>query len=134
MPHITIEYTTSLSDVLDAEKLVQTLHDAAIATGVFPVGGIRTFARASVASRVGDGASQNGFVQVNVRIAPGRSLEVRQAVVKALFEAAESGLGSIFEARPFGLQLELSEFDAKVTESRNTMMASNDADRPPATP
>ena len=56
MPHITIDYTANLGSMLDIEAMVVALHDAAVSSTYFPVGGCRTLARSSAAFRVGDGA------------------------------------------------------------------------------
>ena len=42
MPHILIEHSSNLSDRVDLYGLTQTVHQAALDTGVFPEGGIRT--------------------------------------------------------------------------------------------
>lgn len=122
MPHITIEYSENLNGSESIPTLVERIHAAAIGTGAFPTGGVRTLALPSMCSRVGDGAPANGFVQIHVRIAPGRTVETRQAIIKALFEAARSVLKPVFAAGPFGLQIELSEFDPGMTLSQSNMM------------
>ncbi len=41
MPHFVIEYSSNLDDEIKIQKLMGTLQDAALETGVFPLGGIR---------------------------------------------------------------------------------------------
>ena len=41
MPHIIIEYSANLEERLGLDGLMDTLHAAALVTGVFPLGGLR---------------------------------------------------------------------------------------------
>lgn len=45
MPHIQIDYTANLADAVIGGRLVDKIHQAAVDSGIFPVWGIRTFAR-----------------------------------------------------------------------------------------
>lgn len=122
MPHITVEYTQNVPWVISIDRLVSLLHDTARLTGAFPTGGIRTFARPSVVSLAGDGSGSNAFVQVQIRIAPGRTKQLKQEIAKALFDAARTELQPLFQAGPAALQLEITEFDPDLTFSLNTMI------------
>ena len=114
MPHITIDYTANLVAEIAESDLVDTLHQAAIATGIFPLWGIRTLAQPHADYRVAGGAAENGFIKVVVRIAPGRDMATRKRVTQALFDAATERLTPIYAQRPLGFQLELTEFDAEL--------------------
>ncbi len=118
MPHITVESSAGL----DAAPLLDALHAAALALGCFPVGGVRTFAFPAMASHVGDRAPGNGFVQVHVRIAPGRDAALRRRIADALFAAAEGAMEAALRNGRVALQLEVSEFDPAMTRSRNPMI------------
>ena len=45
MPHIVVEYSANLRERIGLHPLLERLHETAIATGVFPLGGTRTRAR-----------------------------------------------------------------------------------------
>lgn len=122
MPHITLEFSQGVDEVVAVPEVVDAVHRAALDSGVFPVGGIRTLARISPYSRVFDGAAENGFIQINVRIAPGRSLELRQKLARDLLAAAEAGAGALFARGPAGIQLEITEFDPQMSVRRNTAL------------
>lgn len=123
MPHITIDYTSDLDADIDMRALADAVHDAACGSGVFPVGGVRTLLRQARYSRVADRGDGAGFVQISVRIAPGRSTGTKAEVARALFEEAASAMSSVFETRDdVALQLEITEFDPAMTLSRNTML------------
>mgnify|MGYP003612034664 CR=1 FL=1 len=78
MPHIQIDYGAGLEATVDIQGLVDVVHQAAVDCGVFPLWGIRTFAQAMPCYRIGNGHPASAFVHISVRIAPGRSPEVRQ--------------------------------------------------------
>ncbi len=121
MPNIQIDYSANLDDVVQATRLVDVLHQAAVDTGEFPIWGIRSFARAHAQARVADGRPERGFIQIMVRIAPGRDLPKRQQIAQRLFDAIEQPLAPFFAVRTFGCQLEVQEFDAAVTLNRTTL-------------
>lgn len=128
MPHIQIDYTANLEADIQQRKLVDALHQAAVGSGIFPVWGIRTIAQPVVHYRVGNGAPNNAFVQVFVRIGPGRDLALRQHIASLLFEALMQSMGDLLETRRLGLQLEVMEFDAALTHLANNHAESLDAD------
>lgn len=121
MPNIQIDFTANLAAVMDEADLVNVLHGAAVGTGVFPTWGIRTFATAAEAYAVADRTPGNGFVQVIVRIAPGRDTAVRQRVAATLFDAMSRALEPLLAGRRFGWQLEVQEFDDRFTLSRTNL-------------
>ena len=77
MPHIVIEYSANLEDKADIRKLVDEAHAAAAATGVLQLGGLRTGAVRRDIYRIADGAPENAFGNVAVRIRP-RTVEERK--------------------------------------------------------
>ena len=71
MPHIVVEYSANLDKDLDIRNLVDRVHEAVLASGVFELGAVRTRAERRDVYRVADGDPNNGFVHVDIRIAPG---------------------------------------------------------------
>ncbi|MEO6322647.1 MAG: 5-carboxymethyl-2-hydroxymuconate Delta-isomerase [Polaromonas sp.] len=126
MPHIQIDYTANLADAVIRGRLVDRVHQAAVDTGIFPVWGIRTFGRALSDYRVGNGEAGNGFVNVTVRIAPGRDLALRQRIRQALFGAVLQAMGPLFQHHRLGCQLEVTEFDADVSIYQNNLANTGD--------
>ena len=72
MPHLVLEYSANLEPSIDIDGLLEAVHEAAAATGVFPRGGIRSRAVGHDRYRIADGHPDNGFVFLNVRIGAGR--------------------------------------------------------------
>ncbi|MDN6859575.1 hypothetical protein QO207_23555 [Pseudomonas sp. CAN2814] len=121
MPHITIDYTANLTDDLQPLDLPRKLHEAAQALAVFPINGLRTFARAIEDYQVGANQKNEAFINIQIRIAPGRPEELRQRIVDTLFATAEQTLATLMEKRPVGLQLEITEFDRSLTRMAGSL-------------
>ena len=121
MPHIQIDYGAGLEATVDIQGLVDVVHQAAVDSGVFPLWGIRTFAQAMPCYRIGNGHPANAFVHISVRIAPGRSPEVRQRVANAMLAAALVPLGPLYAERPVGCQVDVSEFDPVACVYQNSL-------------
>ncbi|MEQ8233961.1 MAG: 5-carboxymethyl-2-hydroxymuconate Delta-isomerase [Gammaproteobacteria bacterium] len=111
MPHLTIEYTANLDHRLDVPALIETLHAAAASIEAFPLAGIRTRAVRHAAYRFADGHPDNAFVHLTLRIAHGRSLELRQAAGDTLFAALTGFLQPILDDSPLAISFEIQEMD-----------------------
>ena len=55
MAHILIEYSANLSGRIDFPRFLEAVHASALATGIFPIGGVRTRAYAAEHYRIADG-------------------------------------------------------------------------------
>ncbi|WP_299614901.1 5-carboxymethyl-2-hydroxymuconate isomerase [uncultured Tateyamaria sp.] len=113
MPHIVLDYSANLDDMLDMRALCAALKDAAAATGVFPAAGIRVRAHAAHHSVVADGDPQHSFIDMTIRLAAGRSAEKKTQATDAVFDAAKAFTAAHMGQYPFMLSLELREIDAE---------------------
>lgn len=109
MPHFVIEYSANLDDEIKTQKLLSTLHDAALETGVFPLGGIRFRAIRCERYLIADGDAENAFVHMTLRMGQGRDLETRQKAGEHIFEAMKSYFKPIFARRPLAVSFEITE-------------------------
>lgn len=121
MPHIIAEYSANLEDCLDAQALVDDLHQAAIDADVAELVGIRSRAVARRHFRVGDGNPANGFMHIVARLRRGRTEENRRALGQALLAAADRRLAGVYPAHPVALTVEVHEIDPDMTFRRNTL-------------
>ena len=103
MPQISIDYSRGLESELDLHELANVLHRAVVGTGRFPVGAIRTYLRGCDYSLIGDEAAGNGFINIQIRIGPGRSAELKTSLTKLFMEAVEAKLADHLAKRPFGV-------------------------------
>lgn len=111
MPHITIEYTANLEPELQLNTLIAALHGAAAGVEAFPRAGLRTRAERRDHYLVADGHPDNAFIHLTLRIAHGRSLDVRKAAGDQLFDVLCRELQPLLARRPLALSFEISEID-----------------------
>jgi 5-carboxymethyl-2-hydroxymuconate isomerase len=111
MPHLIVEYSANLERDIDISRLVAALHAAALETGVFPIGGIRTRAARREVYAIADSHADNGFIHVQARIGTGRSPEVRQKAAEHIFAALKTATAGVCAERPLGLTFEIVEID-----------------------
>lgn len=121
MPHLMMECSANLETALDLGALVRGLHEAALATGVFPPGGIRTRLHLARHYRIADGDPQAGFIHVLVRIGQGRDLPTRQRAGERIFAALTEATDALYRARPLALSLEMEEIAAETSFKRNNL-------------
>lgn len=121
MAHIVIEYSAGLRDRLDLAAFLAEVHRAALATGVFPIGGIRTRAYEAEYYVIADGHPDNAFVHLSVKVGHGRDLETRKRACEAIFAAACGYLAPLFEELPLGISLEMQEIDPVLTHKKNNL-------------
>ena len=68
MPHLIVEYSANLEPDLDMAHVISVLHEAALETGVFPIGGLRVRASRRDIYKIADGHPDNAFIHVQARI------------------------------------------------------------------
>ena len=121
MPHVIVEYSANIEAEISPQRLVEEIHQAAIASGVAEPVAVRTRLKRREHYRVGDGSPQNAFVHIDIRARKGRSLEQKKAVVQAIYDQASKTLDVVFRARPLALTVEIHEIDPETRLLRNGM-------------
>jgi 5-carboxymethyl-2-hydroxymuconate isomerase len=119
--HIVVEYSAGLRDRLDLPGFLAAVHQAALATGVFPIGGMRTRAYEAQHYVIADGHPDNAFVHLTLRVGHGRDLDTRKRACDAIFEVACRRLAPLFEALPLGISLEMQQIDPVLTCKKNNL-------------
>ncbi len=123
MPSISVTYSPNLEGEFDPQKLADALAECAVELGVFPTWGIRVFVNMAEASSVADGDQELGYVQVAVRIAPGRSAELQAEITEHLFATLEAEL-SVITSRKIGFAVDLEEFQRNTYRSGGSLPGS----------
>jgi 5-carboxymethyl-2-hydroxymuconate isomerase len=123
VPHIVVEYSANLENRIGLADLIRKAHEAALATGVFEIGGLRTRAARRDVYLIADGNPDNAFVTVNVRIGHGRAEAARHKAGEMIFEAVCELLAPIFADTPLGITLDVAEIDPIASFKRNNMHA-----------
>jgi 5-carboxymethyl-2-hydroxymuconate isomerase len=111
MPHIIVDYSANLDKRLDMAMLLAALHQAALETGIFPIGGLRTRAERRDTYVISDMHPANAYIHVQLRIGHGRAPDVRQTAAEHIFAALTSATAADFAKSPLGLTLEIVEID-----------------------
>jgi 5-carboxymethyl-2-hydroxymuconate isomerase len=116
-----IEYSANLRRQLDLPGFLRSVHEAALATGVFPIGGIRTRAYEAEHYVIADANPDNAFVHISLRVGHGRDIETRKRACEAIFAAAVEELERVYERLPLGIALEMQEIDPVLTFKKNNL-------------
>jgi 5-carboxymethyl-2-hydroxymuconate isomerase len=121
VPHLVIEYSANIESVLDLEALLDRLHAAAVATGMFPLGGIRIRAYRADRYRIADCDPANAFVHVTATVGSGRPLERREAVSRQLFDELCAALEPLAAESPLAISFNMREFDPVLNFKKNNL-------------
>lgn len=111
MPHLTLEYSANLEDLLDMTGLCAAAADAACATGFAAVQGIRVRAIRCDHYAVADRDERNAFIDASLRVGKARSDEMKGVLGRAVFDAIRAYCGELFDSPYFALSLELRQID-----------------------
>jgi 5-carboxymethyl-2-hydroxymuconate isomerase len=121
MPHLNIEYSANLEEVLDVQALVDVIHATALETGVFPLGGVRTRAEARKHYRIANGDPEAGYIHMLVRIGSGRDFDTRRQAGDRIFEALCDFTADLYRSRPLALSFELHEIPPDMAWRKNNL-------------
>lgn len=113
MPHIIVEYSANIEPACSASDLLKCIHQAAIGTGIFEPGAVRTRAAPRALYQVGDSKDATaGFILIMARIRPGRSQDMQQGLLKELMRATDHYLHTVKYASPLMVNVEIHELPA----------------------
>jgi 5-carboxymethyl-2-hydroxymuconate isomerase len=118
MPHLTIEYSANLAEDVDIAAFCAGMRDAMLATGIFPLGGIRVRAFPCHTYVIADGDPAFAYLHMICRIGAGRDPETRLAAAEAIYSAAEGHLRARIGDRPLALSLDLDELHPRTSLRR----------------
>lgn len=121
MPHLIVEYSANIEERIALDALLDKLHTCALATGVFPLGGLRIRAHRADAYRIADKAPENGFVHLTALIGHGRPLDVQQRAGEALFAVVTEHLAVLYAESPLAISLNVQEFHPVLNFKKNNL-------------
>ena len=121
MPHIIVEHSANLADHLAVDGLLSGLHAAALETGIFPLGGLRSRAAERTLYRIADGDPDNAFVHVVLRIGHGRDLATKKRAGQHIFAALTRYLDPVFAKIPLAISMEIQEIDPDLNFKHNNL-------------
>ena len=118
MPHLTVEYSANLEEDVDIAAFCAAMRDAMLATGIFPLAGIRVRAFPCHAYVVADGDPRHAYLNMICRVGAGRDTETRLAAAEAIYAAAEGHLKARVGDRPVALSLDFDELHPRTSLKR----------------
>jgi 5-carboxymethyl-2-hydroxymuconate isomerase len=121
MPHFTIEYSANLDGRVDMGALVELVRSAAVATGIFPLGGIRVRAIKCEHYAIADGHKSFGFLDMVLRLGEGRDLATRQKAGEGIFKALSAYLDPVFANSKLALSFDMQINDKETSWKRNNI-------------
>lgn len=121
MPHIQIDHSPGLGERLDIPALCRTLRDTAVATGVFPLAGVRVRVIECDYALVADGDAQHAYLDIAVRLREGRDLDTRKRTVEQLFDAAHEVCKDLLDTSSFALSMEMRNIDAALSPKTSSI-------------
>ncbi len=121
MPHFILEYSANIKDELNLDGLFKALHETAMETGVFPLGGIRFRALRCDDYLIADADPENAFIHMSAKIGHGRAIEVRKAAGEKMFNALVEQLADLYDRRPLAVSFELSELTPGLSFKKNNI-------------
>jgi len=123
MPHFIAECTDNIRDQADLPGLFAKVNEALAATGIFPLGGIRSRAHWLDTWQMADGKHDYAFVHMTLKIGAGRSLESRQQVGEMLFTLIKDHFAGLMDARYLALSFESDELHPTLNFKQNNVHA-----------
>jgi 5-carboxymethyl-2-hydroxymuconate isomerase len=123
MPHFIAECTDNIREQADLPGLFAKVNEALAATGIFPLGGIRSRAHWLDTWQMADGKHDYAFVHMTLKIGAGRSLESREAVGEMLFALIKTHFAALMASRYLALSFELDELHPTLNYKQNNVHA-----------
>lgn len=123
MPHFIVECTENIRQEARLPELFASVNTALAATGIFPLGGIRSRAHWIDTWQMADGKHDYTFVHMTLKIGSGRSLESRQEVGEMLFDLIKTHFASLMESRYPALSFEIAELHPTLNFKQNNVHA-----------
>lgn len=121
MPHLIVEYSANLEPEFDIKGLIAALHEKAVSIDALPTGGIRVRAARRDEYLVGDGDPSNTFLNVILRIATGRSIDLQRDIGQELFSVVTEFVQEIYDERPMSLSFEIQEINPETRWNRGNI-------------
>lgn len=123
MPHFIAECTDNIRELADLPGLFAKVNEALAATGIFPIGGIRSRAHWLDTWQMADGRHDYAFVHMTLKIGSGRSLESREEVGEMLFALIKTHFAELMASRYLALSFELDELHPTLNYKQNNVHA-----------
>ncbi|MEL6967379.1 MAG: 5-carboxymethyl-2-hydroxymuconate isomerase [Pseudomonadota bacterium] len=119
MPHLVADYSANLAERFDMGRVLDQLYEAALETGIFPLGGVRIRLIPVDAYAIADRHDRNAYFSLVLRIGAGRSASAKRAAAALIFERLLTLFVDELAAGHFMLSVDLMENDPDVSFKAN---------------
>ncbi len=123
MPHFVIEYSANLEPDIDLRAIVDAVHESAVESGLFKIGGIRVRTLKHEIYKIADGNPEHAFLHVRANILEGRAAEDREKLGNRALAAVDALLAKAHARRGIALSVEVSEIDHNMSFKKNSLHA-----------
>ena len=121
MPHFIAEYSANIHADIDFQAFFTQINTCLGATGVFPLGGIRSRAIRMDNYVIADAQHDYAFIHMTLKVGAGRDLETRQRVAKQLFALIEAYFQPLKAQRLLAISFEMIELDPLLNFKSNNI-------------
>jgi len=121
MPHFILEYSSNLHEKLAFQTLFESLHKYLVSTQAFPLGGIRSRAIRCQDYRVADGREEFAFINLNLKIGPGRDMALKKEVSEQVFKIFCDWMEPITKEDYCQISFEMTELDPVLKFNKNNI-------------
>ncbi len=121
MPHLMIDYSPNLEGRLDMAALCHALRDAAVATGILPLAGLRVRATAATHVVIADGNPDHAYLDISLRLRGGRSAGDKAAATAVIFAAAETFCADLMATSSLMLSFEMRDIDPDLSPKTSSI-------------
>ncbi len=110
MPHVILEYSDNLKEKIDFSNLFADLHQILVVVTSADIGSCKSRAVEHTQFYIGNGSGRNAFIHVEVLLAEGRTLSVRQELGKQFLSALEDYFSKSIKDLQLQMTVEIKEF------------------------
>ena len=114
MPHVIIEYSEDVAELIAIEDLVDAVHEGTMRSGLFPEYDIKTRAIGYAQHRTGQ--TQDSFVHVAVHLLDGRSDDQKGSLSEGLLGKIEPLLPRVVSVSVETLDIHRASYRKRVLE------------------
>lgn len=115
MPHLQIDYSANLDEVVDMGALCEAIRASAAEIDTFPTAGIRVRAVRVDHFAMADGAAKHGFIDLSVRLRAGRSEDVKRNAIAKVFATLKDFMAPAMKTHSIALSAEMRNIDADLS-------------------
>lgn len=95
MPNLMMEYSHSVDERVNIQKLLEDLHQVAIESGLFEVSSVKSRAISCHDWLIGEEADSQDFIHITFELLSGRTLEQKKELANQLMQVLKEQVGPV---------------------------------------